>query len=115
MTAEAGSSRTRRGVQREVAGPDGRKYLVQAVPSGYVEWSPGAAQGPIGLVLHTVVTWVLHRLVFRGGWTVVAWQRDRFAPKRTRVVRHRYPDQSRALEAYGELVATIGRTGPPPT
>lgn len=114
MTAEAGNPETRRGVQREVAGPDGRKYLLQAVPSGYVEWSPGAAQGPVGLVGHKVVTWLLHRLAFRGGWTVVAWQRDRFAPKRTRVVRLRYPDRTSAFAAYEELASTIARSGPPP-
>jgi hypothetical protein len=113
MTADADSPGTSRGVQREVAAPDGRTYLVQVVPSGYVEWSPGAAQGPVGLVGHTVVTWLLHRLAFRGGWTVVAWQRDRFAPKRTRVVRHRYRDRTRALAAYEELASTIARSGPP--
>jgi hypothetical protein len=102
-------------VQREVSDPDGRTFLVQAVPSGLVEWSPGSAQGFVGLVGHTVVTWLLHRLVFRGGWTVVAWHRDRFAPKRTRVVRRRYPDQARALEAYEDLAATIVRSGPPST
>ena len=115
MTAGAGNPQTRGGVKREVAGPDGRKYLLQAVPSGYVEWSPGAAQMTVGYVGHKVVTWLLHRLAFRGGWTVVAWQRDRFAPKRTRVVRRRHPDQVRALGAYEELASTIARSGPPPT
>jgi len=115
MTAEAGNPRNPRGVRRDVAGPDGRKYLVQAAPSGFVEWSRGGAQGPVGYVVHTVVTWVLHRLVFRGGWTVVAWQGDRVAPQRTTVVKRRYPDQARALAAWEDLVSTIPRSGPPST
>jgi hypothetical protein len=115
MTAEAGSPRTRRGVQREVAGPEGRKYLVQAVPSGYVEWSPGAAQGPVGLVVHQAVTWLLHRLVFRGGWTVVVWQGDWVARMRTTVVKRRYPDQASALAAWEGLASTVARSGPPTT
>jgi len=44
---------------------------------------------------------------------VVAWQRDRLAPKRTRVVRHPYPDRTRAVEAYEELASTIARSGLP--
>jgi hypothetical protein len=113
MTAGAANAQNRRGVRREVAGPDGQSYLVQAAPSGFVQWSPGGAQGPVGFVVHTAVTWLLHRLVFRGGWTVVAWQGDWVARKRTTVVKRRYPDQASALAAWEHLASTIPRSGPP--
>jgi hypothetical protein len=113
MTAGAENPRTDRGVRRAVTGPDGQAYLVQAAPSGFVQWSSGAAQGPVGFVAHTVVTWVLHRLVFRGGWTVVAWQGDQVARMRSTVAKHRYPDQASAVAAWEELASAIARSGPP--
>ena len=115
MTTQARPPSRRRGVRRELTDPDGRTYLLQAAPSGYVQWSRGSDQGPVGLVVHTVVTWLLNRLVFRGGWTLVAWQGDWIARKRTTVVKRRYPTQAQAMEAWEALAATIVRSGPPVT
>ena len=115
MTAEAANAGSRRGVRREVEGPDGLTFLVQAAPSGLVPWSRGTPQGPVGFVVHTVATWLLYRLVFRGGWTVVAWRGDWVARRRTTVVKRRYPDRAGALAAWEDLASTIARTGPPPT
>ncbi len=113
MTTQAERPSHRRGVRRELTDPDGRTYMVQAAPSGYVQWSRGGAQGPVGFVVHTVVTWLLNRLVFRGGWTLTAWQGDWIARKRTTVVKRRYPTHAQAIEAWEDLAATIVRSGPP--
>jgi hypothetical protein len=100
-------------MRRDVVAPDGRTYLVQAAPSGFVQWSRGGVQGPLDFLVHTAVSRLLHRLVFRGGWTLVVWQGDRVAPMRTRVVKRRYPDEATALEAWEELAATVARSGLP--
>jgi hypothetical protein len=109
------SPQSRQGVRRQVAGPDGQVYLIQAAPSGFVQWSRGSAQGPVGFAVHMVVTWLLHRLVFRGGWTVVVWQGDRVARMRTTVEKRRYPDRASALAAWEGLASTVARSGPPTT
>ena len=103
----------KRGVRRRTTDPDGKKYLLQAARSGFVEWSHLTAQGPIGWALHTSTTWLVNRLVFRGGWTVVAWQGDDLAPKRRTVLKRRYRNREAATAALDELAATIARSGPP--
>jgi hypothetical protein len=115
VTTEGEGSGSRRGVRKEVTDPAGRTYLVQAAPSGFVQWSRGGHQPPVGFLAHTVVTWLLNRLVFRGGWTLVAWHGDWIARKRTRVAKQRYRTQAEAIEAWQELTATIVRSGPPAT
>ena len=115
MTTEGERSSHGRGVRRELKDPNSLTYMLQAAPSGYVQWSRGGYQGPVGLLVHTVVTWLVNRLVFRGGWTLVAWQGDWIARKRTTVVKRRYPTQAQAIEAWEDLAATIVRSGPPVT
>ena len=105
----------KRGVRRRTTDPHGKNYLLQAARSGFVEWSYLTAQGPIGWALHTSTTWLVNRLVFRGGWTVVAWQGDDLAPKRRTVLKRRYRNQEAAIAALDELAATIARSGPPST
>ena len=99
----------KRGVRRRRTDPYGKTYLLQAARSGFVEWSYLTAQGPIGWALHTSTTWLANRLVFRGGWTVVAWQGDDLAPKRRTVLKRRYRNQEAAIAALDELAANIAR------
>jgi hypothetical protein len=115
MTMDTEATKSRRGVRREVKDPGGQKYLVQAAPSGYVQWSRGGIQGPVGFVMHTAVTWLLYRVVFRGGWTVIVWRGDWVARKRTTVVKRRYRTKVEAIAAWEDLTTTITRSGPPET
>jgi hypothetical protein len=63
--------------------------------------------------VHTVVTWLLNRLVFRSGWTLVVWQGDWIARKRTTVVKRRYSTREEAIQAWENLTAAIARSGLP--
>jgi hypothetical protein len=104
----------RRGVRRKLTDPSGNTYLVQAARSGFVEWSRGGYQGLPGFVVHTSVTWLVNRLVFAGGWTVVVWKGDQIAPKRNTVWKRRYRSQAEAVAALENVAATIARSGQPP-
>lgn len=64
-------------------------------------------------MLQTAGTWLVNRLIFRRGWTVVAWQGDNLAPKRTKVLKRRFRDPQAAVAALDDLAATIARSGPP--
>jgi hypothetical protein len=88
-------------------------YLLQAARSGYVEWPTYGAQGPVGLVVNSGGGYLVNRLVSRGGWTVVAWQGDKIAPKRRKVSQRRYRTRAEAIVAMDELAASIARSGPP--
>ena len=72
-------------MRRTLTDPAVRTYLAQVARSGYVEWSRLGPQPPMGFVVHTVATFLVNRLVFWGGWTVVVWQGDAIAPKRRTV------------------------------
>ena len=111
-TSEVPSETTKRGIRRRTTDPHGNQYLLQAARSGFVEWSYLTAQGLISWAVHTSATWLVNRLVFRGGWTVVAWQGDDLAPKRRTVLKRRYRTQHAATAALDELAATIARSGP---
>ena len=102
----------RHGVRRRETAPDGRRYLLQAARSGYVEWPTYGAQGIVGLVVHITGTW-LAWLVHRGGWTVVVWQGDEIAPKRTVVLKRRFRSQAEAVAVMDELATRIARSGLP--
>jgi len=110
MAAEGRSG----GIRRTVTGPAGERYLLQAAPSGWVEW-PGRYQPASGAAAHLLVMAVLHRVVFRGGWTVVLWRGDRIAPKRTTVLKRRYPDEYSAVAVLEELARTLPEAEPPAT
>ena len=96
------------GVRRRMPGPYGSTYLLQAAPSGFVEWSYLTAQGPFGWATHVLSTRVVNRLIFQGGWTVVVWRGDDLAPKRRTVSKRRYPTRLAAVAALDELA----RSGP---
>jgi hypothetical protein len=57
----------------------------------------------------------LNRLVFWGGWTVVVWQGDEFAPMRRTVCKRRYRTRQDALAGLEELAVTINLSGTPLT
>jgi hypothetical protein len=102
-----------RGVRRSVTDPAGKTYLVQVAPSGFVQWSRGGAQGAVGFVVHTIGTWLVNRLVFWGGWSVVVYQGDEIAPQRRKLQTRRYRTKDAAVEAAKDLETTIARIGPP--
>jgi hypothetical protein len=52
-----------------------------------------------------------HRLVFRGGWTLLAWRSDAYAPKRQRLHKERFADQAAALAAFERMATTIREAG----
>ena len=100
-----------RGVYQRVTDPTGTKYLLHAVPSGYLGFSVYMAQGPVEALIQTVGVKVVNRLVFRGGWTVLAWRSDANAPKRERVHKERFATRADALASFERLAAMIGRSG----
>jgi hypothetical protein len=102
------------GVRSRVADPDGTTHLLHAVPSGTLVWPVYAVQTPLAWVVETVGTKIVHRLVFRRGWTVLAWRSDALAPKRQRVYKQRYPGEAQALAALERLAGTISASGLPP-
>ena len=97
-----------------VPDPAGGTYLLQAAPSGYVQWSRGGYQGPIGWIVHEVGSKVVNRMIFRGGWTVTVWKGDRIAPRRTTVIKRRFPTDTAAIAAVHEVEAVIKESGKPP-
>jgi hypothetical protein len=98
-----------RGERRRLTDPSGKAYLLQAAPSGYVEWPTYGRQGVIGLVVNSGGGYLANRLIFRGGWTVVVWQGDDVAPKRTTVSKRRYRSQAEATVAMDEAAGLIAR------
>jgi hypothetical protein len=54
---------------------------------------------------------VVNRLLFRGGWTLLAWRSDEYAPKRERVHKERFARQAEAVAAFDRMADTIRRTG----
>jgi hypothetical protein len=102
-----------RAMRRRTTSPSGKTYLVYAARSGFVEWSYLTAQSPFGWAVHTSTTWLVNRLIFGGGWTVVMWEGDALAPKRKIVLKRRYRTHSAALAALDDLARTTARSGPP--
>jgi hypothetical protein len=102
-----------RGVRLPVTDPAGKKYLVQVARSGFVQWSRGGVQGPVEWVVHTVVTWLVNRLIFWGGWSVVVYRGDELGPQREKILTRRYRTKEAAVEAMKDLEIIIARVGPP--
>jgi hypothetical protein len=96
-----------------VTDPSGETYLVQVARSGFVQWSRGGVQGPVEWVVHTVGTWLVNRLIFWGGWSVVVYRGDEIAPRREKILTRRYRNKEQAVEAMKDLQITISRVGPP--
>ena len=110
---DEGHPKSGRGQRRNLTDPAGTTYLAQAARSGFIQWPLGGAQGPMGWAVHTIATFLVNRLVFSGGWTVVVWQGDDIAPKRRTVVKRRYRTATAAIEALNDLAVTIVRYGLP--
>jgi hypothetical protein len=62
----------------------------------------------VELAIQTIGVKIVNRVIFRGGWTVLAWRSDIYAPKRERVHKQRFPSQAEAVAAFDQLVATLG-------
>jgi len=100
-----------RGRYWRVTDPAGRAHLIQAAPTGTMSWSVHMPQGPIGWLGHAVGTRLINVLIFRRGWTVVVWQGDAIAPKRTRSLKHRHPTMDAAVAEAEQLAREIPGSG----
>ena len=100
-----------RGVYRRVTDPTGTRYLMHAVPSGHLGFSAYMPQGPVEALIQTVGVKIVNRVIFRGGWTLLVWRSDAYAPKRERVHKERLASQGEAVAAFDRLAATIRRSG----
>lgn len=65
----------------------------------------------IGWAGHALVTFLVNRLVFFGGWTVTVWLGDRVAAKRTVVRKERYRSEQEALDVLERYRTTIASEG----
>ena len=101
-------------MRRRVRDPAGRAYLLQAAPSGYVEWPTYARQGLIGLIVNSGGGYLVNRLIYGGGWSVVIWQGDDIAPKRNTVSKRRYRTRAEATAAFEAAADLIARGERPP-
>jgi hypothetical protein len=84
-----------RGTYERVADPAGTTYLLHAVPSGHLGFSVYMAQGPLEFLIQTCGTKIVNRLVFRGGWTLLAWRSDVYAPSGSGCTRNGSPRRRR--------------------
>jgi hypothetical protein len=105
------SDARRRGRYERVTDPSGERYLLHAVPTGHLGFSVYMEQGPVEALVQTFSVKVVNRLLFRGGWTLLAWRSDGYAPKRERVHRERFASQAEAVAAFERMADTIRRTG----
>ena len=71
-----------RGRYQRVTDPTGATYLVQVVPSGYLSFSVHLAQGPVETLIQILGATIVNRVVFRGGWTLLAWGGAAVGPQR---------------------------------
>ena len=101
------TSEVGRGTYKRVTNATGTTYLLQVVPSGYLQWSVYIPQNLPGLLWQTLGAKLANLLVFRGSWTVAAWRSDAYAPKRERLHKERYPSQAEAVAAFDRLAATL--------
>jgi hypothetical protein len=100
-----------RGHYQRVTDPEGTRYLLHAVPSGYLGFSVSMPQGAITAVIQTLGVKIVNRAFFRGGWTLPAWRSDVYAPKRERVHKERFACQADALAAFERTATTIREAG----
>ena len=112
--APAGMTTTndvRRGAYQRVSDPTGTTYLLHVVPSGHLGFSVYLAQGPVEALIQGIGVRTVNRLLFHGGWTVLAWHSDVYAPKRERVLKERFGSRAEAVAAFDRLADTIRRSG----
>ena len=100
-----------RGVYQRLTDSDGTRYLLHAVPSGYLGFSVYMPQGALEALIQTVGVKVVNRLVFRGGWTLLAWRSDAYAPKRQRLHKERLACRAEAEAAFDRMADAIRRSG----
>ncbi len=100
-----------KGVYQRLTDPDGTRYLLHAVPSGYLGFSVYMPQGAIEALIQTFGVKVVNRLVFGGGWTLLAWRSDTYAPKRQRLHKERFACRAEAEAAFDRMADTIRRSG----
>jgi hypothetical protein len=81
------------------------------VPSGHLGFSVHLPQGPLEALIQTFGVKVVNRLVFRGGWTLLAWRSDVYAPKRQRLHKERFACRAEAEAAFDRMADTIRRSG----
>jgi hypothetical protein len=101
----------RRGRYERVTDPAGTRYLLHAVPSGYLGFSVYVAQGPVEALVQAFGVKIVNRLFFRGGWTLLAWRSDAFAPKREPVHKERFAGEAEAVAAFERMADAIRRSG----
>jgi hypothetical protein len=102
---------TGKGVYQRLTDPEGTRYLLHAVPSGYLGFSVYMPQGPVEALIQAFGVKVVNRLVFRGAWTLLAWRSDAYAPKRQRLHKERFATQAEAVAAFDRMADTIRRSG----
>jgi hypothetical protein len=66
------------------------------------------------VALREVGTKVVNPVIFRRGWTVTVRRSDQLAPKRTTVIKSRFPSDTAAVVAVHEVEAAIKESGKPP-
>ena len=81
------------------------------MPSGYLGFSVYMAQGALEALIQTFGVKIVNRLFFRGGWTLLAWRSDAYAPKRQRLHKERFACQAEAVAAFDRMADTIRRSG----
>jgi len=100
-----------RGVYQRLTDPEGTRYLLHAVPSGHLGFAVYVPQGPVEALIQTFGVKVVNRLVYRGGWTLLAWRSDEYAPKRQRLHKERFANRAEAVAALERMADTIRRSG----
>ena len=101
MTKDVGRGAYERVADPAVHIPAARRAL------GHLGFSVYMAQGPLEFLIQTCGTKIVNRLVFRGGWTLLAWRSDVYAPKRERMHKERFATKEEALAAFDRLAVTI--------
>jgi hypothetical protein len=81
------------------------------VPSGHLGFAVYVPQGPVEALIQTFGVKVVNRLVYRGGWTLLAWRSDEYAPKRQRLHKERFANRAEAVAAFERMADTIRRSG----
>lgn len=91
--------------------PVGDGYVIELARSGKIDFGPDMGSGEDWSFLVMPVlwlgSWLVHLLVFWGGWTVFVWRDDE------PVLKKRYRSRRRAAQAAESLVATITTAGLP--
>ena len=100
-----------RAAYQRVTDPVGTSYLLHAAPSGYLSFSVHVPQGPVVALMQAFGATVVNRVVFGGGWTLLVWRSDAYAPKRGRLHKERFAGRTEAVAAFDRMAVTIRRSG----